>query len=107
MPLTFNIACIALGFIAMVIKELVVDIANLIWVLCIAAVSVLYFTVEKITNGGGQSHYIKTGGTIEMTFAKKLNRLERLKKVHRHLDKEIQKDYNDFKMSHRRRKTET
>ena len=31
---------------------------------------------------------------MEMAFAKKLNRLERLKKVHRHLDKEIQKDYN-------------
>ena len=44
---------------------------------------------------GGQSPYIKKqGGTMEMTFAKKLNRLERLKKVHRHLDKEIQKDYN-------------
>lgn len=31
---------------------------------------------------------------MEMAFAKKMNRLERLKKVHRHLDKEIQKDYN-------------
>ena len=31
---------------------------------------------------------------MEMAFAKKLNRLERLKKVHRHLDRGIQKDYN-------------